>query len=104
MGSEMCIRDRLGSFRGQFGDHFRVGDHFGGCTAISAKFPGVSKRPIVPGVIDLLKSDRVHLEFMGNASCYIITYFAVEGHSPPHELQNILGNLSELVTQAKKKV
>ena len=21
----------MGSFRGQFGDNFRVGDHFGGC-------------------------------------------------------------------------
>ena len=49
----------------------------------------------------LLQSDRV----MGNASRYIqvITKFAVEGHSPPHELQIILGNLSELVTQPKKK-
>ena len=50
----------------------------------------------------LLQSDRVHLEFMGNASRYIITKFAVEGHSPPHDLQIILGNLFELVTQPKK--
>ena len=50
----------------------------------------------------LSQSDRVHLEFMGNASRYIITKFAVEGNSPPHELQIILGNLSELVTQPKK--
>ena len=62
---------------------------------MSAKFPGVSKRLIVPGIIDLpkfnyedleeivtvrspfdgplLQSDRVHLDFMGNASRYIIT-------------------------------
>ena len=51
----------------------------------------------------LLQLDRVHLEFMGNASRYIIRQFTVEGYSPPHELQNILRNLSELVTQAKKK-
>ena len=25
-------RINWGSFRGRFGDHFRVGDHFGGCT------------------------------------------------------------------------
>ena len=24
--------EKWGSFRGRFGDHFRVGDHFGGCT------------------------------------------------------------------------
>ena len=28
----MGIISGLGSFRGLFGDHFRVGDHFGGCT------------------------------------------------------------------------
>ena len=25
-------QEKWGSFRGRFGDHFRVGDHFGGCT------------------------------------------------------------------------
>ena len=67
---------------------------------MSARFPGVSKRPIVPGIINLpkfnyedseeivtvrspsdgllLQSDRVHLKFMGNASRYIITKFAIE--------------------------
>ena len=24
--------EKWGSFRGRFGDHFGVGDHFGGCT------------------------------------------------------------------------
>ena len=28
----MGIISGSGSFRGKFGDHFRVGDHFGGCT------------------------------------------------------------------------
>ena len=30
----MGIISGSGSFQGQFGDHFRVGDNFGGCTAL----------------------------------------------------------------------
>ena len=62
--------------------------------------------------LDLLKFHYEDLEeivtvgqgsFGVYGSRYIITKFAVEGHSPPHGLQKILGNLSELVTPPKKK-
>ena len=34
-GSFRGQREKMwGSFRGQFGDHFGVGDHFGGCTEL----------------------------------------------------------------------
>ena len=33
----MGIISGSGSFRGRFGDHFRVGDHFGGCTVLFYK-------------------------------------------------------------------
>ena len=50
---------------------------------MSAKIPCVSRRPIVPGIVDLpkfnyedleQKVDRVHLEFIGNTSRYINTH------------------------------
>ena len=42
----MGIISGLGSFRGRFGDHFRVGDHFGvgiisGAVQLSLSVPGV---------------------------------------------------------------
>ena len=54
---------------------------------MSAKFPYVSKRPIVPGIIDLPKFNYEdleeivagapgHLKFIGNASRYIHTHYA----------------------------
>ena len=58
--------------------------------AMSAKFPCASKRPIVPGIIDLPKfnliimkiwkklyrMNRVRLEITGNTSRYIHTHYA----------------------------
>ena len=74
--------EKWGSFPGQFGDHFRVGDHFGGCTEREQTIPPATQSST--GIS--LATQQTRRSFIRNYTSEIacfLTLLVVSIHSPP---------------------